>query len=302
MSNHLKSVTGFSSSLVVADEAWNIDRDVIVSGVMPQTVQREQPQLVMCSTAGDSRSDLVAHYRDMAQQPGSEVLLLEWSAPPDADVDDEDAWRWSLPDWRPKVYRRLRQVTDETAWRMQYLNQWVINRDGWVSLAQWLPLRDLEGMPAGGVVVVGPSRDYSSWHAVHASVDELGVTHVRQTRHTVSDRVWRWAHDLGDDVALHVNVGTRFREPDWLRPVAGTVGARELHAGIRLVQQRIRDGGVRHDGSELLLQHVTRASVTDLPGGTTVMRSPTGEAIDLCESLVVAVELAGRTMRGPVLV
>ncbi len=34
VSNHLKSVTGYSSSFVVADEAWNIDRDVIVSGVI----------------------------------------------------------------------------------------------------------------------------------------------------------------------------------------------------------------------------------------------------------------------------
>ena len=299
--SRLTSVTGFSTSLAVIDEAYAVDRDVVVAGVFPQTIQRTQPQVVMCSTAGDTRSDLMAHYRDQAREPRSEVLQLEWSAPPDSDPHDETTWRWSLPDWRPQVYRRLHGVTGDAEWRREYLNQWVVNRDGWIDLTTWLECASDEPMPEGGMVVAGPSRDYASWSAVHAAMDPDGVTHVRHMRAGNPDKVWRWVHDLGDEVSFHVNVGTRFREPDWLRPASGTVGVRELHAAIRLVQNRINSGGVRHVNDETFTEHVMRASVTDLPGGTTVMRSPTAEPIDLTEHMVVAVELAGRRGKVPTL-
>jgi hypothetical protein len=42
--------------MVFADEAWKIQRNVIDDAVMPTMSEREQPQLWLVSTAGDSSS------------------------------------------------------------------------------------------------------------------------------------------------------------------------------------------------------------------------------------------------------
>jgi hypothetical protein len=47
---------GYSCSMVFADEAWKIQRNVIDDAVMPTMSEREQPQLWLVSTAGDSSS------------------------------------------------------------------------------------------------------------------------------------------------------------------------------------------------------------------------------------------------------
>jgi hypothetical protein len=46
-----ESVYGFSVSLAAADEAWKVKPQVIEEGVDPTMVEREQPQLLLVSTA-----------------------------------------------------------------------------------------------------------------------------------------------------------------------------------------------------------------------------------------------------------
>jgi hypothetical protein len=45
---------------------------------------------------------------DNLATPTSE-LLLEWSAPPDADPDLVSTWQWGSPDWSEKREKFLRQ-------------------------------------------------------------------------------------------------------------------------------------------------------------------------------------------------
>ena len=66
--------------------------------------EAEQPQIWLVSTAGDARSDLMSGYRGVAlglEEPSDsdDILLIEWSAPPDPDldIDDPEVWRAASP-------------------------------------------------------------------------------------------------------------------------------------------------------------------------------------------------------------
>jgi len=105
---------GYSCSMIFVDEAWKVKREVVEDSLVPTMAMKNQGQLFLISTAGDSTSDLMQAYRQRAldrledPEPGS-VLLLEWSAPAEADPDQVDTWRWGSPAWDNKREAFVRQ-------------------------------------------------------------------------------------------------------------------------------------------------------------------------------------------------
>src|SRR4029077_8423806 len=76
----------------------------------------------------------------IAEPDAARILLLEWSAPPEAYVDDRDAWRLASPHWTPARLEALEHAfatSSEADWRRQYLNQWVLAARSWIAPAQW---------------------------------------------------------------------------------------------------------------------------------------------------------------------
>jgi hypothetical protein len=125
----------FTLSMALVDEAWRVPRQVVDAAIAPTMAEAEQPQLWMVSTAGTSTSDLMRNYRALAlafEQPAEDtsLLMLEWSAPPDPDLDIDDpaVWRMASPHWderRAQVVARARTRVSELDFRQQWLNQWV---------------------------------------------------------------------------------------------------------------------------------------------------------------------------------
>ena len=125
----------FTLSMALVDEAWRVPRQVVDAAIAPTMAEAEQPQLWLVSTAGTSASDLMRNYRALAlalerPAPDSSLLLLEWSAPPDPDLDIDDpaVWRMASPhydDRRAEVVARARSRVSEVDFRQQWLNQWV---------------------------------------------------------------------------------------------------------------------------------------------------------------------------------
>src|SRR6185436_16129814 len=103
--------------------------------------ERASPQLILVSTAGDGGSMLLLEDRDAAiaqlvDADSARILLLEWSAPPEAYPDDRDAWRQASPHWTPQRLEALEhafETSSESDWRRQYLNQWVLAARSWVA-------------------------------------------------------------------------------------------------------------------------------------------------------------------------
>lgn len=125
----------FSLSMVLVDEAWRVHRHVVDAALMPTMAESDQPQLWLVSTAGTSASDLMIAYRNAALArideplPDDSTLLIEWSAPPDPelDIDDPAVWEAATPHWDSRRVQRVRKARDqpEVEFRQQWLNQWI---------------------------------------------------------------------------------------------------------------------------------------------------------------------------------
>jgi hypothetical protein len=123
----------FSLSMALIDEGWRVARSVYEEAIEPTLAEAESPQTYLISTAGTAASDLMATYRTkgIAQLADPrDVLLIEWSAPPEieVDIDDPRVWRACQPHWddkREAWIKRKREQAGERAFRQQVLNQWV---------------------------------------------------------------------------------------------------------------------------------------------------------------------------------
>ena len=145
--------------------AWRVSREVVDGSIAPTMLERRSPQMILVSTAGDGGSKLLQEDRDaaiaqLADPETARVLLLEWSAPPEAYPDDHDAWRQASPHWTPQRMEALEHAyatSTEAEWRRQYLNQWVLASRSWIAAAQWADagVDDLElpATPAGTLAV-----------------------------------------------------------------------------------------------------------------------------------------------------
>lgn len=285
---------GYSLSMAVIDEAWNVDRSVVEDAIMPAMSEREQPQLWLVSTAGDSSSDLLRTYREQALQDKDGkggVLLLEWSAPPEAPYDDPRTWRWSSPEWSDRRLEFLRGrvgTVAEPVFRTQYLNQWVQAVDGWIPASVWALGNDPTPPPAQqpDALAVEVSPDGARYALVAAWwLDERIV--VRSTITLSSSVLWRTVDEYRPRVLLlppqlHVHYTGRIR--------AVQVGVSEVQRHLVGVGRALADGKVLHDpGDYNLTDHVGRAVAVTTDAGMRLSTTKSAGPIEAARAMVWAV-------------
>ena len=203
---------GYSVSMALVDEAWSIPSTVVNSAIRPTMAARAEPQLWLISTAGDSGSDLLRSYRQAAlRDPEGEVLLLEWSAPPEAAWDDPAAWRWGSPYWDDRRERFLRtqaQTVPESAFRQEMLNSWQTAVDGWMTGSAWkacavarLARPRRKDAP---VVAVGTERGGTPWAVAAWRTSTRGRERIAVESITAPtlERLWEKVAALGPSLVV----------------------------------------------------------------------------------------------------
>jgi len=273
---------GYTVSMAFVDEAWKVKRDVIDSSIAPTMAERVSPQLYLVSTSGDASSDLMLSYRsrglDTLNDP-ADLLLLEWSAPPDADLEDVTAWQYGSPEWSPHRENFVRQqfnAVEPGTFKRQYLNQWVIRHDHWIKDGVWEGGIETGPMPDGRWAVCAESDFDGMANAVAVAViDPEGLIHVRVTTHRTIRDVDRKLSEL------------RAEHPDqttWVTPsfmerltchVDGIVGQREAAAATQVLLDSFDRKIIRHDGSEQLRDQLARSTISKRSGGW-VLSAPMG--------------------------
>ena len=266
---------GYSCSMVFADEAWAISRNVIDDAVMPTMSEREQPQLWLVSTAGDSSSDLMIQYRSAAIEQldaPAGTLLLEWSAPADADPDEPETWMWASPEWTDKretFVARQHATLEESSFRRQWCNQWVTKADSWLKDSQWADTTSDEQLPDLGTWIVAVESAFDGQgHAVAVAgllEDERVVVRV-STMRTVKQVDERLAELRAEHPALFVIVtpgyvdrlGERFDE---------LVGQREAVAGTQALLDLFDRRSILHDGGLVLREHLAASRISKRDAG-----------------------------------
>jgi hypothetical protein len=271
-----EAVYGYATSFGVVDEAWKVKQSSIDEGLTPTMAEREQPQLMLVSTAHRLATKLMLDRRALAVDQidaPTDTLLMEWSAPRDADLDDVAGWRQASPYWTPRrkalIAGRLdamragdgvedpEEPDPEMSFRCQWLNQWPRGRTSqsgptepllapgaWADLAR-------EDPGATGGVWVALEDDYGLGAAVAC------VRRTKDGRLELDGWLRRdWDSAIADAVALadgfHVKrlyVGASLvdRVPAQLRGITEARAGAAVRDGLALLRDLVSTGGVVHD-------------------------------------------------------
>lgn len=299
---------GYSISMAFMDEAWRIDDRVYEDAIDPTMAERNSPQAWMVSTAGDSTSTLMQKYRQRAidrlesDDPGS-VLLLEWSAPPDADPDLVDTWRWASPEWndrREKFLRKTWENVDSNAFAREFLNQWVIAAGHWLRDSVWNDtLDDALELPADAQWSVALESDFDGMgHAVAiAAPNPDGMIVVRVTTYrTIREADERLAEIRAQHPNLYVQVTPGYAERLTQR-FDTLVGNREAGPGTQTLLDLFDRRLIRHDGNRVLREHFGNSTISKRQGGWT-LTAPMGRGgVYAARAVMFAAHQASKTPR-----
>jgi phage terminase large subunit-like protein len=142
-------VYGLTASMATVDEGWKVSASVIDDGLVPTMIEQPQSQLLLISTAHRRATALMIGRRagalDRLADPDVDggTLLIEWSAPPSAELEDRAGWRLASPHWTAKrerwIAERLAAARsgesddiDEPdpleSFQTQWLNRWPAKR------------------------------------------------------------------------------------------------------------------------------------------------------------------------------
>jgi hypothetical protein len=277
---------GYSVSMLFVDEAWKIKEEVVTASLAPTMAERNQGQMWLVSTAGDSTSDLMIGYRQRAldrlesDDPGS-ILLLEWSAPAEADPENIETWKYGSPEWTDKRRDFLAQQwnnVEESAFRQQYLNQWVIRSNHWMKDKWWAETLDPDvQLPPSATWSVAVESDFDGMGhgvAIAAPLDD-GTIVIRATTHrTIKEVDERLAAIRREHPSIYVQVTPGY--VDRLRERFDTlVGQREAVAATQNLLDLFDRRAIRHDGSQILQEHFAASTISRRQGGW-VLTAPMG--------------------------
>ena len=320
-----EGVYGYSASLGVVDEAWKVRASSVDEGLTPTMAEREQPQLLLVSTAHRSATKLMLERRAVAlanlTDPDSD-LLVEWSAPASAELDYVDAWRLASPHWSMRRRRLISKAHDkmvageiedpeepdpQESFRAQWLNQWPRklsepkgNTEPLLAEGLWASLA-VPGPAATGPLFVAIEDDYGLGAAVAAC------------RRTEDGRLevdgWLrgdWDSALADlerlvEVApirrllVGASLLDRLRSP-W-RGKAQPCTSTDTRNGLATLRDLALNGGLVHDTTTLELDEtLALAVVREAPSGLFLLaKGPT----HLVRALVWAVAAAHRPAVAP---
>lgn len=288
------AVYGMSADLAGVDEAWKVLAATIEEGIVPTLVEREQAQLLLVSTAHRRATALMIGRRASALEElgtGAGDLLIEWSSPRSADLDDRTAWRLASPHWTSRrerlIAKRLAAAQsgesddiDEPdpieAFRAQWLNQWPAQRrvgkvkgELLVTAEQWAAV--LGEARTTGPVVMACEDNYGrgAAFAIVGQTDD-GVFELGGWRCTGWDDALSWARTFAErreGSVLMLGASMWASRPDDLPCELRPAGARETATGLPLLRSLIRDERVIVDGAPDLGVQVTACRVAESPNG-----------------------------------
>lgn len=305
--NNRSSARGLSADLVLLDELRE-HRDWTAWNAVSKTITARPRGQRWCFSSGGERDAVVLRsLRERALQAGdeSDVLLLEWSAEPDADISDPEAWCAAVPALGRTV--PVQSIVDDLAtdppatFRVETLCQQVDAMHGAIDPTAWSDCTDpgtLSAHRSRVVVALDVSPDLR--HATAVAAAQLPDKRVRVevvgTYDSTSDirallpdllakikpRHFVWL-PAGPAAAISTDLKaiTNNQELSGSQVTAACQGLAELVAA----------GRIAHSGDQLLSAHVLGARKVTVGDGWKFSRKD-GSWIDAAYSVAAAVHVA----------
>jgi hypothetical protein len=316
------SVYGSTATLGLVDEAWAVLDERVADGLEPTIVERASGQIVLFSTANKRATALVLLRRAAAfaswAAPMSS-LLVEWSAPRDADIHDRAAWRMASPHWGPSRERlltsklaRLNQGVSEDpseddgaeAFRTQYLNIWprrvLLPRGKAEPLCDrqtWEQRRDDYANPGPDTPVTVAVEDWYGMGAAGAACALLPDGRLLTWGGLFANRseAYAWAaFTLGRRPSSRLVIGATLSvaEAESLIPDAESVSlctTATTRAALPRVRSLILSGRLAHSGDPDMAAQVSTVRLIASPSGGLVFAHGDSVRPDLLKALAWAV-------------
>jgi hypothetical protein len=295
-------------------------------------VEREQPQLVLVSTAHRQATTLMLGRRtdaiEQLHSPG-EVLLVEWSAGAEVDMDDPLAWRAASPHWTSKrqrligskLSRALSGHSDDPdeddpleSFRAQWLNVWPTQASGvgardelLLSEQEWSAVVDLQAAPPAGPVVLA-LEDWFGRGAAGAAAVRLDSGQLLVWGQAFSRRAEALAWVAGM-AARHPEsrlvVGASLDGDEALAGLSvasvASAGSAQTRVALPMLRELVAAGQLTHDGSTDLAaqamslrvtQGVTGLNVSPRSGRSDLIRAASWAALEARRQVVPVEEPA----------
>lgn len=316
-----ESVYGISATLATVDESWKVAAAIVDEGIIPTMVEQDETQLLLCSTAHRKATALMIGRRASGLADlgtGDGALMLEWSAPPDAELDDRDGWRLASPHWTPKRERwiadrltaALSGESDDVdepdpvaAFRAQWLNQWPAKRTA-VARGELLIEPDAWSACSGSVdsdgsrIWIGVEDNYGAGAAVAAAVRlDGGLVGVDGwTVDTVDEAVRQVRLLIASHQRARLMVGATAirRVPASLHPQPHS-GA-QTRTGLAALRELVDSGVLVHEPSADLDRQLSSARVTRAATGLLLVA---GTRTDLVRALSWCAQEAAQPVKVP---
>ena len=177
------------------------------------------------------------------------------------------------------------------------VNIWTASANGWLQPGVFDKLVTADPMPKGGVLAIEQSQDEARYVGVRAALNGKGEIQVAVefVKDTLAE-CWQAVEAACIDQTTRLLITPAFEMtlPTKFARRASMVGNRELQRWTVSTRAAILEGKVRHDGSQLLAQHIERAVAVKNQGAITLssLRSP--GPIELARCLVFAVSMVSK--------
>ena len=180
------ALQGWNPSLAIVDELHVVTRPVW-DAVSLAAGKRDRSLTLAISTPGPAREgvmwDLVEHGR-RGDDPS--FVYVEYAAPEDCELDDEDAWAIANPALHDFLFvdalRSTMRTTREADFRRYRLGQWTQHADAWLPREAWLECVDVRPIPDDAAVVLGFDGSYSGDATAIVAVELGDVPHLDVVR------------------------------------------------------------------------------------------------------------------------
>jgi phage terminase large subunit-like protein len=301
------SKEGLNISRAIVDELHAHPTDDLWNVLTLASAARIDPMVIAITTAGvmsqrDGKDTvcyrLWRHGRDVAEGlvDDPSFFMAWWGAPDGADYLDPDVWRAANPGFGdlidPEDFASAVLRTPENEFRTKRLNQWVAASSAWLPAGAWEARYSPARLERGDTVVLGFDGSYSNdstalvaakctdpplvtvlrawekpsdappdWRVPIVDVeDEIRAACKRfQVREIVCDP-FRWARSLQVLADEHLPVVEFPQSPQRMVPAT------------QRFYEAVLNGGIVHDGNEILARHLRNCATKTSSRGTMVSK------------------------------
>ena len=308
------AVYGFSASAALVDEGWAIEPGPISEGIEPTMAEREQPQLLLVSTAHSKATPLMPGWRARAMAEltaPTDVLIIEWSAPPEAAADRGNVayHRMASPHWSEQRARFIASRINEEGFEQQWLNIWpmdggavelMVSPQLWAELAQ-PGLKIPTGPSASRCVAIYPDVTQSAWHVFESSIDKdehcyLATLGTFGSQKAALEAVAKSIARQPADLIIPRFIRGRVPKLPGSRSVI-FAGESDVAAASSAVKPMFKARRLTHDGCDTLTQQMPRAVVDRYGDTIRISSKASGVPVEGAKAAVLAVWWASRVDR-----